>query len=94
MASMNYFDLAVQIWSCTLMRKAMIYMITFVGKVMHILCDADWLFYLLPCQIQADNNSPPWESLIDGTAITIILCFHVLITHRIFINFGYVDYFQ
>ena len=28
-----------------------------------------------------------WEGLIDGTAITIILCLHVLIAHRIFINF-------
>jgi hypothetical protein len=25
---------------------------------------------------------------------TILLCLHVLIAHHIFINFGYVDYFQ
>ena len=28
-----------------------------------------------------------WKSLIDGTAVTIILCLHVLITRHIFINF-------
>jgi len=33
-------------------------------------------------------------SLIDGASVTIILCLHVLIAHRIFINLGYVDYFQ
>ena len=33
-------------------------------------------------------------SRIDGASITIILCFRVLIAHRIFINFRYVDYFQ
>ena len=33
-------------------------------------------------------------SLIDGASITIILCLHVLIAHHIFINLGYVDYFQ
>jgi hypothetical protein len=27
------------------------------------------------------------ESLIDGTAIAIRLCLHILIAHRIFINF-------
>ena len=30
----------------------------------------------------------------DGAPVTIILCLHVLIAHRIFINLGYVDYFQ
>ena len=34
------------------------------------------------------------ESLIDGKAVPIILGLHVLIAHRIFINFGYVDYFH
>jgi hypothetical protein len=29
----------------------------------------------------------PLENLIDGTAITIILCLHILIAHRISINF-------
>ena len=33
-------------------------------------------------------------SLIDEASVTIILCLHVLIAHHIFINFGYVDYFQ
>ena len=28
-------------------------------------------------------------SFIDGASVTIILCLHVLIAHRIFINFGY-----
>ena len=33
-------------------------------------------------------------SLINGASVTIILCLHVLIAHRIFINLGYVDYFK
>ena len=33
-------------------------------------------------------------SRIDGASIAIILCLHFLIAHLIFINFGYVDYFQ
>jgi hypothetical protein len=33
-------------------------------------------------------------SLIGGASVTIILCLHVLIVHHIFINLGYVDYFQ
>ena len=33
-------------------------------------------------------------SLSDEVSVTIILCLHVLIAHHIFINFGYVDYFQ
>ena len=34
------------------------------------------------------------ESLIDAKAVPITLGLHVLIAHRIFINFGYVDYFH
>ena len=34
------------------------------------------------------------ETLIDGRAVTIILCLHVLIAHSIFLIFGYVEYFQ
>ena len=34
------------------------------------------------------------ESLIEGKAVPILLGLHVLIAHRIFINFGYVDYFH
>jgi hypothetical protein len=30
-------------------------------------------------------------SLIDGASVTIILCLHVLIAHRIFINLGFAD---
>ena len=48
-------------------------------------------------QIPADNNMRSYDgkvSLIDGASATIILCLHVLIAHRIFISFGYVDYFQ
>ena len=60
------------------------------------------LYLSLPvcCQIRADNNSSTCAfttrkvSLIDGVSVTIILCLHVLIAHHIFINFGYVDYFQ
>ena len=33
-------------------------------------------------------------SLIGRASVTIILCLHVSIAHRIFINCGYVDYFQ
>jgi hypothetical protein len=33
-------------------------------------------------------------SFTDEASVTIVLCLHVLIAHRIFINFGYVDYFQ
>jgi hypothetical protein len=33
-------------------------------------------------------------SLIDGAPATLILCLHVVIAHRIFMNFGHVDYFQ
>jgi len=31
------------------------------------------------------------QGFIDGTVVAIILCFHVLITHGILLNFGYVD---
>jgi hypothetical protein len=31
-------------------------MFTFAGKVTQNLSDADWLFYLSSCQIQADDN--------------------------------------
>jgi len=34
------------------------------------------------------------NSDIDGASETIIVCMHVLLARRIFINFGYVDYFQ
>ena len=35
------------------------------------------------------------ESLIDGTAVTIILCLHVLIVHHVcLLFFLYIDHFQ
>ena len=59
-----------------------------MGNAAHNLC----------CHIRADDNTSTCAftkvSLIDGTSITIILCLHILIAHLIFINFGYVDYFQ
>ena len=33
-------------------------------------------------------------SPIDKASVTIILCLHVLIAHRIFIYFGYADFFS
>jgi hypothetical protein len=46
----------------------------------------------LCCQIRADDNFYDGKvSLIDGASVTIILCLHVLIAHRIYINFGYVE---
>ena len=62
---------------------------TFADNVAHNLC----------CLIQADDNSSTCTfmtkvSLIDGAFVKIILCLHLLIAHCIFINLGYVDYFQ
>ena len=63
----------------------------FAGNVAHNLC----------CQIQTDDNSSTYafktgkSVLFDGTSVTIILCLHVLIAHRKFIDYGInVDYFQ
>ena len=52
-----------------------------------------------PTQFMLPNSSRWWlvnmwfydgkVSLIDGEPIAIILCLHVLIAHRLFINFGY-----
>ena len=48
--------LTVQIRLYTLMGKAIIYI--YVCELFtHNLCGADWLFYLLTCQIPADDNS-------------------------------------
>jgi len=38
------------------MRKAVIFLFTFAGKVTHNFCVAGWLFYLSHCQIWADDN--------------------------------------
>jgi hypothetical protein len=57
----------------------------FAGNVEHNSC----------CQKRAENNLYDGKvSLTDEASVTIALCLHVLIAHRIFINFGFVDYFQ
>jgi hypothetical protein len=48
-------------------------------------------YHFLSYQIPADDNHQHVilrrKSVIGGTDVTIILCLHVLITHRILINF-------
>jgi len=75
---------------------------TLMGKAVINICVCRQCRTEFMLTIRADDNSSICtfttgkSVLIDGASvtITIILCLHVLIAHRVFINLGYIDYFQ
>jgi hypothetical protein len=69
------------------------------NHILFIFMFADNVAHNLCCQIRADNNSSTCtfatgKSVLLLLSVAIISCLHVLIAHGIFINLGYVDYFQ
>jgi hypothetical protein len=67
----------------------------FAGKATHNLCEYKLavLSFTMSNSSRLTQQHLRQESIIDGTAVTIILWLHILIAHHIFI-FEYVNYFK
>ena len=62
-------------------------MVTFEGKVEPIYVTQIGCSIFYHARFEQTITHQQWESLIDGTAVDVLLCLRVLITHHIFINF-------